>query len=153
MKQITFWVLLGTLLLAQKTSVAKYKVYERVATNGGLFGYEKATSTPTEFVVSFNNELIIITGWSVKCNKPGAVECPKMGAEYLPVNPSYDWDQTQIETIDELVSYGLKQIQLNSNQGSKTIKIRVEGESFYRIYELNWDREKGLEVFRDNVVI
>ncbi len=151
MKKSNLILIFSTLLLISGPLIARHKVLERNATGGGFFGYKTVTSDVTVFEISVNNKIQTVTGYSVNCQDPGYEGCPKLGAEFLPTNPSNDWDQVQISATDFLMDFALNQIKNGVQSGSSFRKIKVDGETGYRIYEVIWSSTGNITITRDQL--
>ncbi len=127
----------------QGVFAGKIKVIERSAYNGGLFGYKFVDTDIVTYTSHEGGRDVTRNGYVVNCSEPGLESCPKLGAEYRPGGTVDDWDATQVNKVDELMEFALKQINLGQNAGVHSVSVLVNGESYYRNYEVIWDSTNG----------
>lgn len=142
----------GVSLLSLSISYAKYPVLKRETNGGGIFGFASTDETYGEFTDSQGNTK---HGWFVKCNGPGFTRCPKLGEMIRPTLPP-DFDAAQYETCMDLQNYVYDQVAAGVTSGGKGVKVKVEGESTTRLYELTWDFSNGNESYtitRDDITL
>ncbi len=143
-------LMMGVSLLSLSISYAKYPVLKREANGRGIFGY---ASTKQEWGAWEDGQGGLKHGWSVVCNGAGFEHCPKLGEMIRPTLPP-DFDATQYETCMDLQNYVYDQVAAGVTRGGKAVKVKVEGESTTRLYELSWDFSNGNETYtitRDDI--
>jgi hypothetical protein len=155
MKKITLLIML--ILTTTLSLFAKYKVMERCAINGCEGGYDNVCKTLRNYSITLpNGEPTNVTGYALECENPGCENCPTKGSLLSPVLPN-DFDVVQINSIDELMSFAKNEISQNRLTGSFSIKVQVEGESYQRIYSVEWVAEditsltSKITIYRDNL--
>jgi hypothetical protein len=137
----------------QTFAFAKYPVLSRHTKDGGLFGYNSVRSNVTIFsVVGTDGSTKTVTGYTVECSTPGYMSCPRLGAEYLPANPSADWDQVQLNYTDQLMTYAINQIESGNDNGTYSINVQVASENFIRRYSVEWTGEM-ITIFREDIAL
>ncbi|MES2656149.1 MAG: hypothetical protein V4620_11205 [Bacteroidota bacterium] len=143
-------LMLGVSLLSLSISYAKYPVLKRETNGGGIFGY---ASTKESWGSWDDGQGGLKHGWAVECNGSGLESCPKLGEMIRPTLPP-DFDGAQYETCMNLQNYVYDQVAAGVTRGGKAVKVKVEGESTTRLYELTWDFSNGNETYtitRDDI--
>ncbi len=130
---------------------AKYPVISRT-TQGGLFGLY--WSTNREIQKFQNDQGNWVNGVVISCKNPGMSTCPNSIPRNNPPEAG-DPDDIDATYANDLVEYADLKMEAGIMQGSRSITVSVQGESFYRKYELTWttsaDGETVTKVERSDI--
>ncbi len=144
-------VLTVVFLFAFFDGFSGYPVIRRT-TEGGLFGYYNYTHRAV--VPYINDEGKTANGVVIDCCGAGLTRCPK-AIPRLDPPVAGEPDEVDATYANDLVEYADVQMEAGVMQGSRSVTVRVQGESFYRKYVLTWvtsnDGVTVTEVNRSNI--